>query len=119
MKFLVEYDWPGNVRELENIIERAIVLSNDTMINPEYLPFGIQGIKLRLPTEALRTKDELKKAKRQLQRQVTDKVEKSFLLSTLERNQWNISKCAKETGIDRANFHALMRKHSIKRPRHQ
>ena len=119
MKFLVEYDWPGNVRELENIIERAIVLSNDKMINPEHLPFGIQGIKLRLPTEALRTKDELKKAKRQLQKQVTDKIEKSFLLSTLERNQWNISNCAKETGIDRANFHALMRKHSIKRPRHQ
>lgn len=35
---LQEYDWPGNVRQLENVIERAINLTDDNLITPEHLP---------------------------------------------------------------------------------
>lgn len=38
---LMDYHWPGNVRELENVIERAIILSNDETINVDDL--GIAG----------------------------------------------------------------------------
>ncbi|MFZ7112131.1 MAG: sigma-54-dependent transcriptional regulator [Desulfatiglandales bacterium] len=37
-KALYGYSWPGNVRELENIIERAVVLNSDGLIEPEDLP---------------------------------------------------------------------------------
>ena len=30
---LENYTWPGNVRELENVLQRAIVLSEDNIIN--------------------------------------------------------------------------------------
>ena len=40
---LVGYSWPGNVRELENTIERAVVLSSDTMIGIDLLPDHIVG----------------------------------------------------------------------------
>jgi transcriptional regulator with PAS, ATPase and Fis domain len=36
----MRYEYPGNVRELENIIERAVVLEDESMIQPERLPFG-------------------------------------------------------------------------------
>jgi len=36
-KLLLEYPWPGNVRELENVIERAIILSNDKVIDAQFL----------------------------------------------------------------------------------
>ncbi len=38
MSLLLKHSWPGNVRELENIIERAVVLAEDTILLPEHFP---------------------------------------------------------------------------------
>ena len=38
---MLDYHWPGNVRELENVIERAIILSNDQVIQADDL--GLPG----------------------------------------------------------------------------
>jgi len=38
MRVLLEYSWPGNVRELENVIERALVLTDDARIDAGQLP---------------------------------------------------------------------------------
>ncbi len=40
---LMDYGWPGNVRELENVIERAVVLSNGSTIGIELIPDHIVG----------------------------------------------------------------------------
>ncbi len=37
-KLLLDYHWPGNVRELENVIERAVVLSDGDLLTPQDLP---------------------------------------------------------------------------------
>jgi DNA-binding NtrC family response regulator len=42
MALLVEYEWPGNVRELENIIQSAIILSDEAAIHPHHLPPTMQ-----------------------------------------------------------------------------
>src|SRR6267142_6234584 len=45
---LLAYDWPGNVRELENVIERAVILTESGVITPEDLPERVlQGAKGR------------------------------------------------------------------------
>jgi two-component system, NtrC family, response regulator HydG len=41
-RLLVSYDWPGNVRELENVVERAVVLSDSNTILPRHLPLELQ-----------------------------------------------------------------------------
>jgi two-component system, NtrC family, response regulator AtoC len=38
---LAKYDWPGNVRELKNAIERAMILEDEDMLSPNYLPFSV------------------------------------------------------------------------------
>jgi two-component system response regulator AtoC len=39
---LVQYPWPGNIRELKNVVERAMILSPEGDIEPEYLPEEIR-----------------------------------------------------------------------------
>jgi two-component system response regulator AtoC len=41
MSRLLEYNWPGNVRELENAIERASVLTEDSLLLPEHFPIEL------------------------------------------------------------------------------
>jgi DNA-binding NtrC family response regulator len=38
---LLSYEWPGNVRELKNAIERAMILEDDDLLRPLYLPFSV------------------------------------------------------------------------------
>ncbi|MGH9645427.1 MAG: sigma-54-dependent transcriptional regulator, partial [Bryobacteraceae bacterium] len=46
MALLVDYVWPGNVRELENVIQKAIILTDDDAIGPEHLPEDLQQLDL-------------------------------------------------------------------------
>jgi DNA-binding NtrC family response regulator len=39
---MMEYEWAGNVRELQNIIERAILISDGDLIRPEHLPGSLK-----------------------------------------------------------------------------
>ena len=34
MELLVDYDWPGNIRELENVIQRAVILTDGHSLTP-------------------------------------------------------------------------------------
>ncbi len=40
-RLLQQYDWPGNVRELKNAIERAMILEDEQLLRPDYLPFPV------------------------------------------------------------------------------
>jgi len=42
MEVLLDYSWPGNIRELENVLERALVLTDADMISLEDLPEGVR-----------------------------------------------------------------------------
>ena len=42
------------------------------------------------------------------------RIERQFVLDALRRNDWNVSRAARETGILRPNFHALMRKYGVR-----
>jgi DNA-binding NtrC family response regulator len=43
LRHLMDYYWPGNVRELQNIIERAVLITESNTIFPEHLPEGMRG----------------------------------------------------------------------------
>jgi len=42
LQLLIDYRWPGNIRELQNIIERAILIADDSIISTEHLPDNVK-----------------------------------------------------------------------------
>jgi len=109
MRILIHYDWPGNVRELENTIQRAIILCYGKTLNPEHLP----PLGMTSDEDIPKTIDELKGKKKDLRLRSIKDIEKAFLLEALKRNEWNISKAALDVGMQRTNFHALLKKYKI------
>jgi two-component system response regulator AtoC len=80
---LRHYDWPGNVRELINIIERAVITCNETVITAKDLPFGTQGECEAISDLNLRN------------------LEKFFITLALRRAENNKTKAADLLGINR------------------
>jgi DNA-binding NtrC family response regulator len=115
MQVLQNYSFPGNVRELENIIERAVVLAEDSLITPEDLELGHGAEEVVLIDYAAvpLSVEELKETKRHLREHAVEDVEKAFVVSALQRSGGNITRAAEETGMLRPNFQAMMKKLGI------
>jgi len=114
MKFFTEYKWVGNVRELENIIERLTIINDGDSISAEHMPHTFNSLETSLTTSVPQTNDELKEIKKIVREKVVQEIEKKFIISALKRNNWNVSKAAQQTGMQRENFHTLMRRNNIK-----
>ena len=111
------FDWPGNVRQLRNVIERAVILCESDQITLKELPVFSDGHDFgRLVDAVPSTNEELKRLKKEIRKKATDQIEANFIRSALERCDWNITRAARETGLQRTNFQTMMKKHGIKLP---
>jgi len=108
------YRWPGNVRELRNIVERMAILCDSDRIEPRHLPPEIRQAPPR-PTERPlpRNWEEFKRLKQQIRDAAVQALERRFLAEALQRCGANVSKAAEDVGMQRTNFHALMRKYGL------
>ncbi|MGD8268659.1 MAG: sigma 54-interacting transcriptional regulator, partial [Desulfobacterales bacterium] len=114
---LTLFDWPGNVRQLRNVIERAVILCESDQITLKELPVFRDGLDFgHLVDTVPSTNEELKRVKKEIRKKATDQVEANFIRSALERCDWNITRAARETGLQRTNFQSMMKKHGIMRP---
>ena len=92
------HSWPGNVRELENVIKRAVIMSDDSSIT-------LADIGLDVPerdTDALNL------------RQVREQAEKNAVLRVLGRVNGNLSKAADMLGVSRPTLYDLMHRFGLK-----
>ncbi|MFH1195813.1 MAG: sigma 54-interacting transcriptional regulator [bacterium] len=102
---LMDYNWQGNIRELENVIEHCFVLCTEEIIQPECLPKRLREQKKNTVIENINNG----------QLNIRD-VEKGFLLSILEKNNWNRTKAAKELNINPSTLWRKMKKLKIQNP---
>jgi two-component system response regulator AtoC len=104
-EFLLNHDWKGNVRQLENEIKSLVDLCDDgEMITYDMLSDEVKGIDFDQdqPTLMLRKMDE--------------EEEKAFIISLLEKNQWNKSQTARALGMTYRGLHKKLCKWGISRP---
>jgi DNA-binding NtrC family response regulator len=103
---LTRYDWPGNVRELENVIQRAVVLVARPVIHLEDVPLDVA-----MPeTVSLLARDTLPL------REACDQFERQYVVRTLERAQWNVSRAARQLGVHRNTVLAKLAGWGMQRP---
>jgi len=113
MSLLMQHNWPGNVRELENTIHRAVILSTDHIIRQAHL-INLVSNGTQPELDIPRTSDELKRMKKVAREKSVEDVERLFIQETLKRNDSNVTRSAEETGMQRSNFQALMKKYNIR-----
>jgi two-component system response regulator PilR (NtrC family) len=108
MELFRNYEWRGNVRELENVIERAVALSNSEIITPEYLPDILRdssrsssAIPVNIPQEGL-----------DLEGLIGD-IEKELLLKALEKTNWIKKDAAKLLHLNFRSFRYRLDKYNL------
>lgn len=107
-RMLLSYDWPGNVRELENVIERAVLLSQDRIIGPDDLPETIHkssgDVVFKFIVEGLEAGYTLRD------------LERRYIEAVLWRNRGNRSKTAEQLGIGRNTLWRKIKEYGIEIP---
>jgi DNA-binding NtrC family response regulator len=99
---LQDYAWPGNVRALIHAVERAIILSENEIIEP---------IDLQLDySESVQEQSNVSVAPTLLN---LDHMEKHTIQKALCKHGFNISRAAKELGLTRASLYRRMEKHDL------
>ena len=113
LESLINYDWPGNVRQLKNIVERLVIMADDTTLDLLYLLDQLQMKRSWKDNPIPETLKELKVVKKHLLEQVFGQIQKTFLIKALRVSKGNITHAAERVGMQRPNFCALLRKHHI------
>lgn len=113
LEAFLDYDWPGNVRQLENAIERMVIIADGDTLEMRHLPVAIFREGYEPHIEVPKTSEGLKKAKKEARKRSIEFIEKAFVVRALERNGWNVTMAAKDVGIQRSNFQALMKKYKL------
>ncbi len=90
LRALAAQEWSGNIRELRNFIERALAMGD---VEP---PAATSDVDYKAARE-----------------KAMDAFEREFVLHLLGTFDRNISKAARESGIDRAYLHKLIKKHGL------
>ena len=98
---LLSHSWPGNVRELQNVLMRAIVLSDRD---------SIEASDLDLPDKGFPAEDQSFRA---MKSRVVWRFEHDFLATVLRAHQGNITRAAFAVKKNRRAFWELLRKHNL------
>ncbi|MFH1678452.1 MAG: sigma-54 dependent transcriptional regulator [Candidatus Omnitrophota bacterium] len=107
---LIAYDWPGNIRELENVIERAVILTQGEVIAKVDLPDHLQEGEYdqsktgTFPGETKGNK---------LLKEALENPEREIIRGTLEKADWNRKKAAERLGINRTTLYNKMKKYGL------
>ncbi|WP_422356514.1 sigma-54-dependent transcriptional regulator [Roseivirga pacifica] len=97
MAKLKKYSWPGNIRELEHAIERAIILADGNKLSTQDFLLNTSKVTESSDSEIMNLSE----------------MEKRLILKALDKHQGNVTRAAKELGIDRLALYRRMQKYGL------
>jgi len=100
LKKLNTYHWPGNVRELQHAIERAIIMCDSNLLQPD--DFYLSAIKQPKPV-----------GDTEFDSYNLEEIERAIINKVLKQYQGNISQAAAELGITRTSLYRRMEKYDL------
>ena len=115
LSLLSSHDWPGNVRELRNVLERAEILCDGTMISEQDVRMALRegpAEPLRAATAPGQTKN--MKSETVSLRETLNKIEKDLILDALRKTGGVQVEAAGMLGLKPKNLWKKIQKHSIK-----
>ncbi len=98
IKKLNHYPWPGNVRELQHAIERAVIMTDKSALDPEDFILTSQGRK---------TGDD------EFDTYNLEEIEKRIITKVLKQNHGNITQASRDLGLTRTSLYRRMEKYKI------
>jgi len=101
MELLMNYDYPGNVRELENIIARAVALTNTSRIELSHLPEDFKRLKI------------ITRRKKNSPLLTLEEQEREYIKLLLKETGGNKTLAAQILGIDRATLWRKLKKYAL------
>ena len=110
---MVNHDWPGNVRQLKNVVERLVIMTDQTVVDSGSFMNHFETHRNQEKDPIPNTLEELKSVKRHLLEEQFARIEKAFLQKALDADNGNITRASKRVGMQRSNFSALIKKHHI------
>ena len=120
MELLLNYSWPGNVRALQNVIQQAIIMTDDIIL-PEHLPHYIKENKVGADLVPVRIEEGKKidlaeglPLKEMINRFSKD-TERKIILDVLKRTNWNKAEAARLLKINYKTLYLKIKEYDLYR----
>lgn len=94
---LREYKWPGNIRELQHAVERAVIMAENSVLEPKDFMLHTPSSLRELQADSGRMED----------------YEKAAILNAIKKCRGNLTKAAMELGFGRSTLYRKMKKYQL------
>ena len=101
LKRMTKYHWPGNIRELQHSIERAVIMSNHNVLQPEDLFLQKMG------------QPEKSEENVSLEHLNIEDVERILIRKALQKHNGHITRAAEELGLTRSSRYRRLEKYGL------
>jgi transcriptional regulator with PAS, ATPase and Fis domain len=101
IKRMSKYQWPGNIRELQHSIERAVIMTNHSVLQPEDL--FLQKIQNQEKSEEMVNLEHLN----------IEDVERILIRKALQKHNGHITRAAEELGLTRSSLYRRLEKYGL------
>ena len=106
---LMDFDWPGNVRQLENVVQRALAVTEGTKI-----PAGSLAGELGTASGTSEHQSGGQLPYREMLERVRERATRDYLVTVMRDVAGNVTQAADRAGIERESMHRLLKKHGVR-----